>query len=150
MNTLESREYLTEAFDEIEVTAKNLSCSVVYSTPTSLLLDLDTGAQRDQFERMLPKLNRTFPAKERERWASKSKKGLHVVVDLETPLAVPERIALQCSLGSDPMREMLGIALHQSGIENPIVLFRPAPETGAVSADDTPPEATQKDKEGQR
>jgi hypothetical protein len=28
--------------------------------------------------------------------------------------------------------------------------IRVAPETGAVSADDTPPEATQKDKEGQR
>jgi hypothetical protein len=57
----------------------------------------------------------------------RSKSGInwHVIIPLNCPLPLLERILLQACLGSDIKREMLCYAGHLKGHEHPVVLFRP-------------------------
>ena len=121
----EVAEYLNESFDTAQEDASAWA-EIIRSTDTTLLLDLDTGTQQDQYRYTLPHVSRAYKGlKESARWASKSGKGLHIVLSLAEPMTVPERLLLQCSLGSDPKREMLGLRLFRAGVENPIMLFKP-------------------------
>lgn len=119
------KSYLEESFEDAIREAGVNGCEVIKSTETTLLLDFDNGAQQDQFTNMFRRLKDTYGLKEVERWASKSGRGVHVAVSMKEPLNVTERLLLQCALGSDPMREALGLKLVKSGVENPIMLFKP-------------------------
>ena len=130
--TAEGDSYLIESFEGSQIIAKKQGMEIVHSTKERLLLDLDTGAQQDQYRNMLRRLKNIKGLKglsEKERWASKSGTGVHVVLELPRPFSVTERLLLQCCLGSDPMREALGLFLLLSGEENPIMLFKPAAES---------------------
>ena len=120
--------YLVEEFVKSKKLAESRGLEVVHSTEDALLLDLDTGAQQDQFMVMLGRAKNIEGLKglfEKERWVSKSGRGIHVVVQLPHSFSVTERLLLQACLGSDPMRELLGMFLERHGEANPIMLFKP-------------------------
>jgi hypothetical protein len=120
-------EYLLEDFKAASDEAVAAGMTVVRSTPTTLLLDLDTSQQRDQYKVMFKRFNHLVKgANESDRWASKSGDGIHVVVTLPEPRPIEDRLLFQAVLGSDPVREMLGLALLRAGEANPIMLFKPA------------------------
>jgi hypothetical protein len=104
--------------------AEKSGFEIVRSTETTLLLDLDDGASKDIYERVFRTIAPLFALQEIERWASKSGKGLHVVLSCK-PMEAAQRIALQACLGSDKVRESLAIGMLIDGIKNPIVLFKP-------------------------
>ena len=98
---------------------------VIRSTECVLLLDIDNGAAMDAYDALKMLAESLFGVEESERWRSKSGKGWHVVLKSPRPLSMTERLLLQCALGSDPKREMLGLHLHRMGVENCSVLFKP-------------------------
>lgn len=97
---------------------------VVRSTPTTLLLDLDTPAARVQFERVFPKVLEHFEVVGSQSWLSKSG-NTHMLITLAAPLELPARLALQAALGSDGVREVLSLKRMANGCEEPSLLFRP-------------------------
>jgi hypothetical protein len=104
--------------------AEKRGCIVVHSTPTLILLDMDTGASRDTFRNVYPTIQGKFNLQYLEEW--KSQHGnTHILVSCD-PLPFTCRIAIAACLGSDPVREALAIAMFQDGLEEPSVLFRPA------------------------
>lgn len=122
----DSQEYLLEGFEPSAQAAKDAGCTVIMSTPYTLLLDMDNGAALDRYALMRRYLLRQYPGVvEEQRWVSKSGKGTHIVMRMEHPLEVPGRLLLQSFLGSDPVRDMLGLSMFRMGIENPIMLFKP-------------------------
>ena len=98
--------------------------SVIRSTQTTLLLDLDDKVAVQTLEIMAPKLSALFSLVEQERWPSKSGIGVHVVLSC-CEMKFPERVALQAALGSDRLREALAIAMFLDGKMEPSVLFKP-------------------------
>lgn len=98
--------------------------SVVWSTPTTLLLDLDNGGALDIYCGQMKRIGALFSLRESDRWSSKSGVGIHVVVACKE-LSPLERIALQACLGSDPLREALAVRMLADGIANVTCLFRP-------------------------
>jgi hypothetical protein len=99
---------------------------VVYGTPRTLLLDLDTPAQEQQYEETRKAVFDAFPTDEITSW--KSKMGhRHVVVTLTRELPIELRVALQVILGSDPLRGLCHVTQVLEGA-NPIALFKPREE----------------------
>jgi len=99
---------------------------VIRSTPRTILLDLDDGAAMDRYRHVLQRIKDLFGGlAEESRWKSKSGIGTHVVVKAGMDLTVEQRLLLQCALGSDPIRESLGLNLLLNGVSNPIALFKP-------------------------
>ncbi len=67
----------------------------------------------------------------------------HCVVYLKKPLYAIERLVIQVALGSDPVREMLGLVRILHGVEEPSMLFSPPPyravsQTGAPFGSSSP------------
>ena len=54
--TAEGDSYLIESFEGSQIIAKKQGMEIVHSTKERLLLDLDTGAQQDQYRNMLRRL----------------------------------------------------------------------------------------------
>jgi hypothetical protein len=126
--TAAPKSYLIEEFSKSQKLAQSRDLEVIHSTADTLLIDLDTGTQQDQFRVMLGRAQNIEGLKgifEKERWVSKSGHGVHVVVQLPHHFSVAERLLLQACLGSDPMRELLGMFLERHGEANPIMLFKP-------------------------
>lgn len=96
---------------------------VVFGDEKSLLLDLDSETQVEQYKEILPHLKKCFTVVRVEEWTSKSE-NLHVRIMLGLPLSVEIRIALQSALGSDPRRTLCEI-LQVMFPANPIALFKP-------------------------
>lgn len=98
---------------------------VIRSSPTTLLLDLDTVSQREQFDRMyIPFLEAYQPDGELEEWRSKGG-NQHNVLHMKVPLFVTHRIALETILGSDPQRSLFALLRVKDGVEEPGLLFKP-------------------------
>lgn len=57
----------------------------------------------------------------------------HITIELPTEYPIETRIMLQALLGSDLKRELLALASHHNGHENPIVFYRPQEESNAVT-----------------
>lgn len=111
--------------------ARSLGLAYHVATPTQLLLDLDTPAQWSQYQWMFPYLTRYLHCTVTKVTDSRSNAGgKHVYIELAHPLTGAERIALQSILGSDPMREWLGLLRDWGGARDPIQLFE-KPETDA-------------------
>lgn len=49
--------------------------------------------------------------------------GMHVVVTMQDPMPLEERVAWQLIFGSDPTREALVLERHHAGEENTILLY---------------------------
>jgi hypothetical protein len=106
------------------------------STPRVLQIDIDGREAYDRFEAMLelwescPTLPRLGTITERE---SRTPGNMHITIDLDGDLPVQTRILFQALLGSDLKRELLSLASHMNGHENPIVFYRNPENTDALS-----------------
>jgi hypothetical protein len=92
-----------------------------------LQLDLDTDEAFDQYTRYADRLIAHFSSTTVEITASRNG-NRHVYIGLEFPMSVPERIALQACLGSDPTREFLSLKRWLNKDPNPILLFEVKPK----------------------
>jgi hypothetical protein len=107
---------------------------IEYSTPRTLQIDIDGREAYDRFEAMLelwescPTLPRPGNITERE---SRTPGNMHITVEMDGDLPVQTRILFQALLGSDLKRELLSLASHMNGHENPIVFYRNPENTDA-------------------
>lgn len=112
---------------------------VAIADDRTLQLDLDTQEAFDQFSRYTGRLNAHFGI-ESVRETTSRRGNRHIYVTLKTSLPVPERIALQACLGSDPTREFLSLKRWLNNDANPILLFEvktaPTPAAGDVREND--------------
>ncbi len=116
-----------ETFDAEEKAAVLEGKLIVRSTPTTLLLDLDTPEDIQRYQDWLPWLiEKHIAISVEEVWASKTEGHMHAVVRLTRPFSFEARVALQLSLGSDRRREVLSLLRHANGIDEPCRLYRPA------------------------
>lgn len=93
----------------------------------TLQLDCDDEGSVSQFRRYEPRLRAHFGVKEITETKSRHD-NTHIYVTLENPMTVPERIALQAALGSDPTREFLSLKRWLDKDPNPILLFEVKPK----------------------
>lgn len=98
---------------------------VVRSSPTTLLVDLDTIAARKQFDRVLSVLVRLYPVTGDPVFTESKSGNSHAVLTLDVELPLAERVALQAALGSDGVKEILALARADAGCTEPCLLFRP-------------------------
>jgi hypothetical protein len=96
---------------------------VVVATEYTLQLDIDRIAVPDTFPRLIGILEEQVGPVRYEVSASKSG-NTHVIITMQNPMPITERVAWQAIFGSDPIRE----AAHLSSIKreelNPILLFQ--------------------------
>lgn len=111
-----------ESFDEGKERAISAGFTVIERQPNQLLIDIDSNQPIDNT--ILRRLKEYIPSCEVEYWASKSG-NLHARVTLGRNLSDIEALLLQAILGSDPLRELLGLFRVWNGVNNPIVLFKP-------------------------
>ena len=97
---------------------------VYVGDPQTLLLDLDGPAAMAQYIRVLPVVSKTFGVSEQQRWESKNG-NTHILLHAAYPMTVMERLILQASLGSDGVREALGLWRFENGVAEPSMLFKP-------------------------
>lgn len=100
-------------------------CITVKARADQLLLDLDDEVAYTTFSIRFHELRNLFEWEIEDQWRSKSGKGIHVVVKLTRPMEAARRIALQCALGSDPMREAFAIVNLEMAASTPSILFKP-------------------------
>jgi hypothetical protein len=100
-------------------------CDLVHGNNHTLLLDLDTPQQVQQFVKLLTKVDDFYPFHRIRIWASRTK-GTHVELKLREALREEEIGLLQLVLGSDPVRGwFLHLRLRAFVIEDANVLFKP-------------------------
>lgn len=105
--------------------AESEGLTVVSADDSTLLLDLDTAAAREQYERVLPSVQQYFDVTSIESWQSRGG-NLHVKLTLGTPRPAYLRYALQAALGSDGVKETLTLMRELSGCgAQSSILFRP-------------------------
>lgn len=112
-----------ECFEAAIAEAKK-TFDVVQGDERTLLLDLDTPEAKTQYERVFPIVQEKFDVVSTSSWLSKSG-NTHIAVTLAEPLSVTWRIALQAALGSDGVREVLGLKRYANGVIEPSMLFKP-------------------------
>lgn len=117
-----------ERVEDVIESAKQAGFEVIETDPHTLLLDLDSPQALALYEAMLAKFGEQFCLVEKQRWRSKSGKGWHVVVRSCVFLDPYERVAMQASLGSDPVRELLAVKYIAEDIQPFSFLFKPKPE----------------------
>lgn len=97
---------------------------VIFGTPTTLILDLDTPEMIDLYRKNIALLRSAALVESTEELPSKTVGHLHVIVSLTNPLDILTRIALQMGLGSDQTRGLFETLHVHNGLQ-PTVLFRP-------------------------
>lgn len=102
---------------------------ILYPADNELLIDIDTEEQFQIFQEHIKSLAKNLYKHRLPHLIWPSKSGLprrHIKVVLPFDLKSPaERIALQASLGSDPMREMLSMVRCIHGDDCPTLLVEP-------------------------
>lgn len=114
-----------EALNGAIMLAREQGFEVVIADSRTILLDIDTAAALNQYDRVMPVVREHFPIRSVVEWLSKSG-GLHARIVLADELAAPARYALQAMLSSDGIRETLILIQHLNGCDEPSVLFKPA------------------------
>lgn len=107
--------------------AERYGCDILYSTPRTLLLDIDSEDALERYYTALHMLadNGVYIVESDNIFISRSGKR-HIVVTLkDRDYSLIERIMLQALLGSDINRELLTYIGSLHGQENPCLLFRP-------------------------
>ena len=99
--------------------------AIVRTAPNLLLLDLDDAAACSKYLEMFPMVKEQIGLVKIGEWVSKSGEGKHVVLQLDKPLPVSQRMLLQAILGSDLKREMYNLKRVWDKESDPIVLFKP-------------------------
>lgn len=96
---------------------------IIEGTPSTLLVDLDNGADMNQ--EMLTKLSEQFGGFTYQQWESRSGCGRHVRITMDVSFTPAQALALESALGSDPLRTILGVKRLQNGVVQPRMLFKP-------------------------
>jgi hypothetical protein len=113
---------------------------VVLADDVTLMLDYDDSCiynpLPDKFDRARHILDQVPEQQGATFKASASKGGnVHVIVHLNYPMPIVERIAWQAAFGSDPKREALHLLSVSRGELNPILLFMRKPEVQKLLGD---------------
>lgn len=111
-----------ESHESAQLAAIAAGYEVVKRQPNQLLLDLDSGFIDPG---ILRRLRSEGLVKRRQQWQSKSG-NLHTLITLNRDLSPVEALLLQALLGSDPLRELLGLLRVWNDVPEPSVLFKPA------------------------
>lgn len=111
--------------------AAELGLVIVEPRENVLQLDIDTGAQRDQYEIQRLVLQSIIPILETVATTSKGGKT-HLYLCLRDSLSAEARIALQASLGSDPKREILTLRNLRDQRAYPLFLYEKPEEAAKV------------------
>lgn len=102
---------------------------VVFPQPNELQIDIDSEEQREKFLRLFEALNRNSGGLQfTVTKDTPSRSGLpkrHLTLSCSRDMDAVMRIALQASLGSDPMRELLSFCRHLQGDPNPSIFVEP-------------------------
>lgn len=114
-----------EGMDSARERACKEGMTIVIGEPNVLLLDLDDGAKMNY--QVFEKLIELFGDATTESWASRGAHGTHIKLtfDMKQPFTPAEALALECALGSDPLRTLFGVARLHQGVVQPRMLFRP-------------------------
>jgi hypothetical protein len=104
---------------------ESMGYTVIQGDPYLLLLDFDTPEQVEQYKKMLPHLENNFVVVRKEFWDSSTKGHIHGVIQLGHSQSASERLALECALGSDPKRTLLGVNRLNNDFDEPSYLFQP-------------------------
>jgi hypothetical protein len=118
------------AFDKAQ--AEGLQ--VVLPTPKQLFIDIDSGAAFSIFEKNLERFQEFYNIRRKVITPSKSggaKK--HITIDLAFPVTPTERLVLQAFLGSDLMREFLGMQRINQNDPHPTLFLEKKPTPGNES-----------------
>lgn len=109
--------------------AKDDNLDVVFPAPNELQLDLDTPEAWAIYQTMWPIVNRYYgisAMKEQESRSGYPKR--HVTLGLDRPVTNFERIAIQACLGSDRVRELLGVIQEMAGDPHPTLFLEKKPD----------------------
>jgi hypothetical protein len=118
-----------------EQRARDRGQSIEVAKPDVLQIDIDGPEAYARFEEQLEIYENceTLPALgkivERD---SRTPGHKHITIELPTEYSIEQRVMLQALLGSDLKRELLSLASHYNGHENPIVFYRPQEESNAA------------------
>lgn len=116
--------------EEAQRKAAEAGCTVEYSDPLTLQIDIDSREAGVLFEKQLTILREHLPGLIGSGQVRFSKSGnAHATLSLTRPYSLLERIMLQACLGSDIKRELLSYIGYLYGQANPILLFRPIETT---------------------
>ena len=120
--------------DEI---AEEKGCYVVFPKQNQIQLDIDTKEQSEMFTKRLADFSNTtfltFEVVSKIKSSSGKPHHWHITIDVfenDEPrkLSETERICLQFSLGSDPVRETMNVMRMFRGVKNPTRLFEKKPD----------------------
>lgn len=103
--------------------ARRAGFDVIHARPNELSLDLDDGAEINP--RVFLEIQTHFPEYEVFTWPSKSGKGSHVLFRFKgVKFTEGEALALECALGSDPVRTAANVIRVKKNMSFPRYLFR--------------------------
>lgn len=110
--------------------AKAAGFRVIRADSNQLLLDLDDGQEINA--EVLEKIRDVYGTPEIKEWPSKSARGRHVVLTFKNgwlkknvAFTDAEATALECALGSDPLRAVGNIVRIKMDKEDVRILFQP-------------------------
>lgn len=121
---MKESEYVPHSQEAID-RAKKENLLVVFPKPNELLIDIDNAEDLKTFKRCHNVLEEHFGIVGIETAGSMSGRAdhLHITVTLETEVTDLQRVALQACLGSDRMREILGLVMALSGDPHPTLFL---------------------------
>lgn len=129
--------------DERDRKAAELGQVLVFPADDELQIDIDSEHAYDVYKAMLPIVTRHFRVRDIQEKPSKS--GLpkrHITIKMSDPVTPYERLILQLALGSDRVRDVLGLARLRLSQDQPTCFFEPKPEVECTTTDTTSPQPT--------
>lgn len=88
---------------------------VVYSTPRLLTIDIDSPDAMEEYKSRMRTIDDHIWFMREFSIPSPSGRGFHCYLLLDRYYTIPERLAMQALLGSDPMRETLSLSTYLKG-----------------------------------
>lgn len=131
--------YEQEDLEKIQVLCQNNGWEIVWPGPDQAQVDIDDKESQERFNRAFPVLRQIY----KKAWTTErpSKSGepgkKHITVQLGEAVDNVTRLLIQAALGSDPVRELLGLKKIKAGWVKPTFLFKKLKEE-AVSAAPAP------------
>lgn len=127
--------------DERNRRAGSRNQKIVFPADDELQIDIDSEHAYEVFNAMRWIVSMHFPIESVEEHPSHS--GLpkrHITVKMKEKVTNHERLLLQLALGSDRVREVLGLARLRLGQPNPTCLFEPKSEDECTTTENISPE----------
>jgi hypothetical protein len=121
----EDGEYHLTTYDEALEEADTNGWEVVLPRPTEVQIDIDNRDQYNLFDERYKNMSAYFCMKVVRDTPSKSggRFKRHITVDMGMELSDAQRCAIQAVLGSDPIRELIGVMRMLLGMEHPTLFY---------------------------